>query len=458
MSAVLWLRRDLRRGDLPALGAAAAAGDGSVAPLFVLDPRLLDSAGRVRRAWLGRSLTALVESYDEALHVRIGDPAVEVPAFAQEVGATSVHVTRETTPFGVARDRRVGAALTAAGIELVATGTPYAVGPGLVTKPDGDPYRVFTPFMRAWRDHGWPLPAQEPEGVEFVRVAAAQARSRDSALSDLDTVGADADLPEAGEDAALRRWREWRADGGLTAYATDRNRPDRDGTSRMSPHLKIGSVHPRTLLADVTQEEGKGAWIFVNELAWREFYADVLWHHPRSAWRDLRPALEGLAYDEPGEQVAAWREGRTGYPIVDAGMRQLLATGWMHNRVRMIVASFLTKDLHIWWPVGARHFMDHLVDGDLASNSHGWQWVSGTGTDAAPYFRVFNPVLQGVKFDPRGDYVRRWVPELAHLAGKAAHEPWTVLDGYAQGYVERIVDHAEERKEALRRLGELRPR
>ncbi len=211
-------------------------------------------------------------------------------------------------------------------------------------------------------------------------------------------------------------------------------------------------MHPRTLLADLAGERGKGAHTYESELAWREFYADVLFHQPRTAWEDLRPEMGRMRYDEPEDAIEAWRSGHTGYPIVDAGMRQLLAEGWMHNRVRMITASFLTKDLHVWWPIGARHFLDRLVDGDIASNNHGWQWVAGTGTDASPYFRVFNPVTQGLRFDPDGAYVRRWVPELAHLPGKAAHEPWEHDDGYAHGYPERIVDHAAERVEALERL------
>ena len=177
----------------------------------------------------------------------------------------------------------------------------------------------------------------------------------------------------------------------------------------------------------------------------------MLWHAPSSAWSDLKPALEGMTYDDPEDAIEAWRTGTTGYPIVDAGMRQLMHTGWMHNRVRMITASFLTKDLHVWWPVGARHFLDLLIDGDVASNNHGWQWVAGTGTDASPYFRVFNPVTQGLKFDPQGDYVRRWVPELDHLPGKAAHEPWKSDVGYERDYPLRIVDHADERREALER-------
>ena len=211
-------------------------------------------------------------------------------------------------------------------------------------------------------------------------------------------------------------------------------------------------LHPRTLLADLAGQRGKGVTTYENELAWREFYADVLWHTPRSAWHDLRPGLAGMRYDEPADAIEAWKAGRTGYPIVDAGMRQLLAQGWMHNRLRMVTASFLTKDLHVWWGVGARHFLEHLVDGDIASNNHGWQWVAGTGTDASPYVRVFNPVTQGLRFDPDGDYVRRWVPELAHLPGASAHEPWDAADGYAHGYPERIIDHAAERLEALARL------
>ncbi|MGM0386825.1 MAG: cryptochrome/photolyase family protein, partial [Actinomycetota bacterium] len=241
-------------------------------------------------------------------------------------------------------------------------------------------------------------------------------------------------------------------DEALDEYGTLRDRPDLDAVSRLSPYLKLGVLHPRTLLADLEGREGKGRSRFEAELAWREFYADVLFHNPGSLWQDLKPGLEGLAYDEPdGDAVAAWQAGETGYPIVDAGMRQLLAEGWMHNRVRMIAASFLTKDLHVWWPVGARHFLAHLIDGDVASNNHGWQWVAGTGTDAAPYFRVFNPVTQGLKFDPEGDYIRRWIPELHHLRSAAAHEPWKDPAGHDSGYPERIVDHAAERTEALER-------
>ena len=450
MSAVLWLRRDLRRGDHPALLKAAESG--SVTPLFVLDPALWESGGPVRRAWLAASVLAAREAYDGALVIRRGRPEEVVPAVADEAGAVSVHVSRETTPAGVRRDERVGRVLAGAGVDLVATGTPYAVGPGVVVTGGGTPFKVFTPFSRAWRDHGWPTPATEPVGVQWNRLAS---DPEAEALLEEAVAASPVLLPEAGESAALDRWRDF-LETGLTAYGSQRNRPDRPGTSWLSPWLKVGAVHPRTLLADLADIPGEGARRYVTELAWREFYADVLWHNPSSAWQDLRPALAGMAYDEPGEAFEAWCAGRTGFPIVDAGMRQLLATGWMHNRVRMITASFLTKDLHVWWPHGARHFLDHLLDGDIASNSHGWQWVAGTGTDASPYFRVFNPITQGIRFDPHGDYVRRWVPELANIEGAAVHEPWLLLDALAQGYPERIVDHAEERTEALSRLAALK--
>jgi deoxyribodipyrimidine photo-lyase len=447
MSSVLWLRRDLRRRDLPALSAAADATAHDVHVLFVIDPTLWDGAGPVRRGWLAASIHAATESYDGRLTVRVGDPATQVSAFAREVGAESVHVSAETTPYGARRDERVRRDLAEAGIEWVPTGSPYAVGPGRVRNQDGGPYRVFTPFARAWREHGWSDPAPARRGLSLGddRSDAAAPKQLERALVDCPV-----DLPTAGEDAALRRWRSFR-DEHLSEYADDRDRPDRPGTSRLSPYLKVGAIHPRTMLADLSGARSQAARTFVDELAWREFYADVLHSEPPSAWSDLRPALRSMTYDDPDGLVDAWKEGRTGFPIVDAGMRQLAATGWMHNRVRMITASFLCKDLHVWWPAGARHFLDRLIDGDLASNNHGWQWVAGTGTDASPYFRVFNPVTQGEKFDPDGAYVRRWVPELTHVPGRRVHRPWKADGGYDHGYPRPMVDHAEERAEALRR-------
>ena len=429
-SSVMWFRRDLRVRDNPAL--LAALDEGTTTALFVLDPAIWSGAGAARRAWLAANVLALAEKIPLTIHH--GDPREVVPRVAD---GRRVHVSAETTPYGRRRDDAVGAQ-----VELVATGSPYAVGPGLVRNGSGNPYQVFTAFARGWRERGWPEPAHTPRSPDL-----APADSHQRAVDLLEKAVADVpfELPGAGEDAAWRRWRSFRDDG-LRSYPNERNRPDHDGTSRLSPYLHLGVLHPRSLLADIDTRS-----TYANELAWREFYADVLWHEPASAWADLKPALKGMRYDEPEDAIEAWRTGTTGFPIVDAGMRQLLHSGWMHNRVRMITASFLTKDLHVWWPVGARHFLDLLIDGDVASNNHGWQWVAGTGTDASPYFRVFNPITQGLKFDPQGDYVRRWVPELAHLPGKAAHEPWKSDVGYEKDYPLRIVDHADERVDALER-------
>ncbi|HSI26828.1 MAG TPA: deoxyribodipyrimidine photo-lyase [Aeromicrobium sp.] len=441
-SSLMWFRRDLRLSDHPAL--CRAAGSGEVLPVFVLDPTLIRSGGP-RSTRLMASLAALQEDLGGALVVRSGDPVDVIPEMAAEVDAGQVHISAETTPYGRRRDEAVARRLSDADIRLVATGSAYAVTPGRVSTGSGAPYRVFTPFRRAWEQHGWGAPAARPE-VRWLT----------------DVAGEQLDLPDsepAGEREALRRWDEFCATD-LVAYDEMRNRPDEDRTSRMSVPLKYGEVHPRTLLADLlahpARHDRTGIERFETELAWREFYADVLWHHPRSAWHDWKDDLADMRYDADPARIEAWRLGRTGYPFVDAGMRQLLSQGWMHNRVRMVTASFLVKDLHVWWTLGARHFMDHLADGDVASNSHGWQWVAGTGTDASPYFRIFNPVAQGLRFDPSGDYVRRWIPELRHLAGAAAHEPWHADDGYREGYPARMVDHDEERRESLARWEEVR--
>ncbi len=437
--SILWFRRDLRLGDHPALADAAAGS--TVLPLFVLDPKLLASAGDVRRNRLLASLHDLHRATDGALVIRTGDPAEVVPAVARELPGASVHVTGEPFPFGRRRDDRVREALQHNDMDLLVTGTPYAVGPGRVLKPDGAPYRVFTPFSRAWRARGWRRPADRPKDLRWVRGVGSET---------LPTADGD---PRAGEQAALHRWAEFR-DGDLARYDGERDRPDLNSTSRMSEHLKYGEIHPRTLLADLAGRGGEPAQRYVTELCWREFYADVLWHNPRSAWHDLHQLRMG--YHDPAEFFDRWQRGRTGFPMVDAGMRQLAGEGWMHNRLRMITASFLVKHLHVWWPHGARHFLNLLRDGDIASNNHGWQWVAGTGTDASPYFRIFNPVSQGLKFDPDGDYVRRWIPELAQLDGRAAHEPWKHSDGYANNYPERIIDLGTERAEALDRYSAAR--
>ncbi|HTW13742.1 MAG TPA: deoxyribodipyrimidine photo-lyase [Nocardioides sp.] len=445
-SAVMWFRRDLRLADNPAL--VEAAGAGAVLPLFVLDPALWVPAGPSRRAYLGaslRSLDASLRQRGAGLSVVRGDPVRRVVLAARAVGATRVHVAADFGPYGRRRDAAVEEALGEAGIELVRTGSPYAVAPGRVTKGDGSPYQVFTPFSKAWADHGWRPPVEAPTGATWLALDEGTTEIPEPA------VPAGLTLPEAGERAALRRWADFLDH--VDAYADERDRPGVDGTSRMSVHLKYGEVHPRTLLADLARRRSQGARTYRAELAWREFYADVLGHRPETAREYLRPEHARMPYDDPGEQLEDWKHGRTGFPIVDAGMRQLREVGWMHNRVRMIVASFLVKDLHVEWQHGARHFMHWLVDGDLASNQHGWQWTAGCGTDAAPYFRVFNPTSQGRKFDPAGDYVRRFVPELADVSDP--HDP-SADDRDRVGYPLPIVDHAEERREALARWETIR--
>ena len=444
MGDLVWLRRDLRRSDLPTLAQAAAGGPVTVA--FVVDPALWDtSAGTPRRRWLAANLLVLRAVYDGRLTLLEGDPRTEIPKLAAELGASAVHISEETEPDGAARDRAVERGL--GHVRLVRTGSPYAVTPGRVRTGSGTPYQRFTPFSNAWRDHGWRAPAAEPADLELARDrSAAGAWQRVAAAAE----EGGPDQPEPGEAAALTRWRAF-LEGHLHAYDAARDRPDLPATSGMSPYLKLGVVHPRTLLADLVGHAGTSAERFVTELAWREFYADVLHHNPRSVWEDLRPELARMTYDDEPELVEAWRQGRTGVPLVDAGMRQLRATGWMHNRVRMVTASFLVKHLHTRWQVGAQHFLDHLIDADVASNQHGWQWVAGTGTDAAPYYRVFNPVLQGERFDPDAAYVRHWVPELAGLDPKQAHRPWTVASEERHGYPDPIVDLDAERRDALER-------
>lgn len=445
--AVVWFRRDLRVGDNPALAAAAAAG--AIVPLFVHDPVLARPSGANRLAFLHRSLDALDGELDGRLVERHGDPVSVVARVAAEVEAEAVYVAEDFGPYGRGRDAEVEGRLLDDGRRLERVESPYAVPPGTVLTKGGTPFKVFTPYSRAWRDHGWADPIQVPRSARYLDGVASDDRPKTPEPDAVDS------LPEAGEDAAHRA-----ADGFLErhvdGYADGRDRPDLDQTSRLSPYLKYGAIHPRQLLARLS--DSHGATTYAKELAWREFYADVLFHWPQTVSENFVDTMDDLRWDtgkRADERFAAWCRGETGYPIVDAGMRQLLAEGWMHNRVRMIVASFLVKDLHIDWRRGARWFMRHLVDGDVASNQHGWQWTAGTGTDAAPFFRVFNPILQGTRFDPDGDYVRRYVPELRSIGGAAVHEPWKatgdLFSGDAASYPDPIVDHAAERDEALAR-------
>lgn len=446
-TSVMWFRRDLRLHDNPAILEASAAGPDGVVPLYVLDDTLWPSTTTGRTAYLARLLAdfsgRIGPGSTVGLHLVHGRPEDEVVRVALSVGATSVHVAADHGPYGTTRDAAVEKALAAEGIALVRTGSAYAVAPGRITKDDGSGYRVFTPWFRAWQQHGWRQPAPAATDVTWLRPDEDSAPLPEAPVPDGMT------LPPLGEDAARQRWDEFLADD-VADYDTARDLPGPDRTSRMSVHLRWGSIHPRTLLADLAPLRSRGAEAYARELGFREFYADVLHQRPDSAFGYYNRSFEAMDYDLPGDDFVAWQQGRTGIPIVDAGMRQLLAEGWVHNRVRMIVASFLVKDLHVEWQHGARHFMDLLVDGDLASNQHGWQWVAGSGTDASPYFRIFNPMTQGKKFDPDGEYVRRWVPELADVPTKHVHTPWEAASP-PDGYPAPIVDHAEERAESLHR-------
>ena len=441
MTAVWWIRRDMRLADNGALASAAARGE--VIPLFVWEDSLLGAAGEIRKSFLFEALESLNASTSGALVYRDGPAVGAVVEFCRMVGATSVHVTEDFAPWGRVRDEVVERTLTDNGVEFVRADTPYVVRPGTVRKDDGTALKVFTPFYKRWLTHSW-------QSHDSARATFADASSH--SVGTRRPTGWSAAAPlQASEKAAWDRFEEWSARA-MARYKDERNNPAIDGTSMLSPYLKFGIVHPRQLLARL--DASAGAEHFRSEIAWREFYADVLHHQPRTAWENLQTKMDAIEIDsgdDAREKFEIFCRGETGYPIVDAGIRQMLGSGWMHNRVRMIVASFLVKDLHLPWQWGAEFFMRHLVDADIASNNHGWQWTAGTGTDAAPYFRVFNPVSQGQKFDPAGDYVRRWVPELADVDTKHIHEPWTLGVFAPAEYPPPMVDHAVEREVALAR-------
>jgi deoxyribodipyrimidine photo-lyase len=454
MSSVFWFTRDLRLQDNPALNlavrsSASDAGAHRVCAVFVVDQREFVGLEGIRQHSLTESLKALSETIDGRLNVLTADDSSQFGArlleAATAAGSNRVFATRLFDPAGKELQLQVGKFLAAAGVHLILEGSPYAVAPGSVAKPDGSPYRVYTPFFKAWSAIGWPAPQPLPEvKIEWRVVPGAAGIPAPNKPAPF--------AVKAGESFALRTWARFQSRA-LDSYDEIRNRADLSGTSHLSHALAFGEIHPRTLLARLG--DSKAHEVFRKEIAWREFYADVLWHNPHTTTDYYEPRFAKMKYDTgtlAEERLAAWQQGKTGYPMVDAGMRQLLRDGWMHNRVRMIVASFLVKDLHLEWQQGADWFERHLSDFDPASNAHGWQWTAGCGTDASPYYRVFNPVLQGLKFDPQGDYVRKYVPELAHLEGADVHTPWEVLGGYAHDYAARIVEHDVERQESLARL------
>ena len=440
MSSLVWFRRDLRLADNPAWAAATLDHD-EVAALFILDRRLIDIAGDLRRGLLFAHLHALdaeLRRLGGSLTVEIGDPELVLPAVARLHDA--VYWNRDYTPFSRRRDAAVAAA-TGPPIETYDGNVVRA--PETVMTGGGTPYRVFTPYYRAWSKtpvEPWPQAGQ----ATIMKLGGSEIPPVE--LSEV-TAG------EAGARKRLERFIEVVDD-----YEVDRNRPDLDRTSHLSADLKFGTVAARTVVAQVgAATDGRQA--FVRQLAWRDFYAQVLFHAPHSIDHSFRDDLGSIVWAEDDDAVQAWKDGRTGYPMVDAGMRQLLAEGWMHGRVRMVTASFLVKDLGIDWRIGERHFRRLLIDADTPQNVGNWQWVAGTGADAAPYFRIMNPVAQSRRFDPDGAYIRRYVPELASLDGPGIHAPWerpleTAAAGITLGedYPYPMIDHAEAREITLRRF------
>lgn len=429
-------------------------------PVFVLDPGLL--CGRfpsaARAAFLHGCLRELARDLRErggALVVREGRPWDELPRLAREVGAVAVRWADDVSPYARARDARVTGALARAGVAVHVEAGNFAADVASIRTRQGRPYRVFTPFFRAWLGAARRDPAPAPRDV---RLPARLRRGRLPSRADLKAADPPARLVDPGEAAARTAMRAW-IDQGLDAYAE--NRDDLAvGTSRLSPYLHFGSLSVRELEAEVARRGGAGPAEYRRQLCWRDFFAHVLLHHPQAARVELQPRYRGLAWDEDDALLDAWRRGRTGYPLVDAGMRELAATGWMHNRARLVAGSFLTKDLHLDWRAGEAHFMQALIDGDESSNNGNWQWISSVGSDPAPYFRrLLNPVAQQRRHDPAGDYVRRWVPELRAVSAEHLAEPWRMTPGeqaaagcvIGRDYPEPIVDHAVERRRAIER-------
>jgi len=459
-TAIVWFRRDLRLADNPALDYARDHYD-RVVPVYIWDPESESpwSPGAASRWWLHYSLAELsqrLEDRGSRLILANGASENHLKRMARACGAEAVLWNRLYEPLTIQRDRRIKENLAAEGLQTTSFNARLLYEPWEILKEDESPYLVFTPYWKQVQKR-WRAPQRCPEPREL---AAPERWPASESLDDLDLLPtrdwADSfpDRWEPGELAARRRLDHF-LDESVKGYHSLRDRPDRHGTSRLSPHLHHGEISPRQIALALNEAGelpgGEGRLSYLREIIWREFSTYLLFHFPSIPDQPLKSQFEDFPWRSPDDykdDLQAWQHGRTGVPMVDAGMRELWTSGWMHNRVRMIVASYLTKNLLIPWQEGARWFWDCLVDADLANNSQGWQWTAGCGADAAPYFRVFNPVLQGEKFDPQGDYVRRWVPELNRISGDRVHKP-DVAVNEGQGYADSVVDLKRTRQRAL---------
>jgi len=458
MTAIWWIRRDLRLTDNLALQSALEVE--AVIPVFILDPPLLSRPAPKRQAFLFnglRALDAALRQRGSYLVVRRGVPLETLRKLLAETSASTIIAEEDYTPYARQRDAKIARELP---LQLVIG--QVVQHPEFIKKADGAPYTVYTPYSKKWKsmlpEHMDIIPVPEhiptPAGIQIESIP-------DAPVSDL--------FP-AGEAEASHRLDKFVSEK-IHAYAENRNRMDLDGTSSLSPYIRFGMIGLRQAVHSAQQaisaalnrgtrngsqskgsaggvESRKGAEVWLNELIWREFYIQILYHFPHVGKTSFNPSLANIPWRNDVSEFDAWTQGQTGYPVVDAAMRQLRETGWMHNRARMIVASFLVKDLLINWQWGERWFMENLLDGDPAANNGGWQWTAGTGTDAAPYFRIFNPILQSKKFDPNGNYIRKWVPVLAHLTSDAIHAPWK-KNITVPGYPKLIADHRMARERTL---------